>query len=317
MAYNLKESDIIQWKKSGYVVLKDVIDKNLINECKKMMENKYSTIENSCKDFGSNGDLEFPSNTILDKVTIHENLIDIVKLLLNSDDILLIQSDAWSKPGIEDKGILKNTDQRMHMDYGNNTLLHVGEWDNPEAVSAIVYLSDINITGGGTAVAPRKGLNDELYKPPYIYMPGIQNYKFTNDRVHTENYMKSIDKKCWNYRQKLYKREIIPNYELGDILFYRLDVWHRGTPVNIGKIRNVMNLVWKKKECFWINMWNPGWTRKAYYGFLEKLFVEMTPKQREILGVPAVGHSYWNRKNIKLLKDRYPKINIEPYLSKL
>tara|TARA_B100000674_G_C37881892_1_gene934729 strand:+ start:324 stop:1277 length:954 start_codon:yes stop_codon:yes gene_type:complete len=317
MIYNLKKSDIFQWQELGYVILKNVIDGNLINECKKLMENKYSTIENSCKDFGSNGELEFPSGTILDNLTIHENLIDIVKILLKSNNILLTMSDAWSKAGTENKSILKNTDQRMHMDYGNNTFLHIGDWHKPEAVSAIIYLSDTNITGGGTAIVPRKGENDELYKQPYIYMPGLRNYKFTNDRVHTENYMKQIDKKCWNYRQKLYKREIIPKYEIGDILFYRLDVWHRGTPVNIGKIRNVVNLQWKKKECFWINIWNPGWTRKAYYGFLEKLFVEMTPKQREILGIPAVNHKYWNKKNIKLLKERYPKINIKPYLSNL
>ena len=104
---------------------------------------------------------------------------------------------------------------------------------------------------------------------------------------------------------------------MGDILFYRLDLWHRGTPVKKGEVRFVVNLLWKKKECFWINCWNPGWTKKMYYGYLEDLFTNMSPLQRSVLGVPLPGDSYWDIDKINLLKIRYPGINIEPYLIKL
>ena len=72
-----------------------------------------------------------------------------------------------------------------------------------------------------------------------------------------------------------------------------------------------------KKECFWINCWNPGWTKKMYYGSLEKLFSNMTPIQRSILGVPLPGDKYWNIKKINILKMRYPNIDIEPYINGL
>jgi len=78
-----------------------------------------------------------------------------------------------------------------------------------------------------------------------------------------------------------------------------------------------MNLLWKKKECFWINQWNPGWTKNMYYGSIEKLFTEMTPIQRSILGIPLPGDKYWNIENINLLKVRYPTIDITPYINKL
>ena len=56
--------------------------------------------------------------------------------------------------GNTDTSKFKNTNQRMHMDYGNNTFLHPPDWDSPEAVSMIIYFSDVSITGGGTAVFP-------------------------------------------------------------------------------------------------------------------------------------------------------------------
>ena len=91
------------------------------------------------------------------------------KQLLNTDDILLAQSDAWRKT---DKNSL-NSDQRMHMDYGNNTFLHPSDWNMPEAVAIIIYFSDINDTGGGTAIIPRQ--NDDLC----IAEPRTTSYKKT------------------------------------------------------------------------------------------------------------------------------------------
>ena len=61
----------------------------------------------------------------------------------------------------------------MHMDYGNNTFLHPADWYSPETVAIIIYLSDTNLTEGGTAVVPRIDNNDELYQFPYINMPGL------------------------------------------------------------------------------------------------------------------------------------------------
>ena len=62
-----------------------------------------------------------------------------------------------------------------------------------------------------------------------------------------------------------------------------------------------MNLLWKKKECTWINTWNPGWTKKMYYGNVEDLFTNLTPLQRSLLGVPMPGDKYWTIQKIELL----------------
>tara|TARA_Y100000816_G_C26050288_1_gene550608 strand:+ start:185 stop:1129 length:945 start_codon:yes stop_codon:yes gene_type:complete len=309
---------IDQWKKQGFTIIKNVVDSELVNKCENFLNKKYNSESNCCKDFGSlNGELEFPSGEIIDQISINENIIKIVKKMLNTDNITLIQSDAWSKYGEINVKKNSNKDQRMHMDYGNNTFLHPSSWEDPEVVSIIIYFSDTKITGGGTSVVPKQGKNDILYQPPYINMPGQNNYPFINNKQLSEKYFYKYHPEIYNFRKKLYDREIITSPNVGDILFYRLDTWHRGTPVNNGCIRNVMNLAWKKSECTWINNWNRGWTKKMYYGNIEKLFVDMTPIQRATLGIPLPGDGYWNIHKLQLLKKRYPNLNTTPYISKL
>ena len=304
------------WKKNGYMLLSNVLDDTILNDSIKYLKKIYNTKKTASNDFGSDGKLEFPTNKIIDFITLNENLIEIVENLLN-DEILLVQSDTWSKYGTQDFSSFSNNNQRMHMDYGNNMFLHPADWNNPEAVAAIVYFSDTSITGGGTALVPRNEKTLDLYKPPYVNMPGIANYLFYNDKNHAEIEMQKAGLDIIKFREKLYNNEIILKPNIGDVLFYRLDLWHRGTPVNIDKHRIVMNLLWKKKSCHWINQWNPGWTRSMYYTWLENIFVDLTPKQRAVLGIPLPGNKYWNKTTIKYLKSRYPKINCDPYLSKL
>ena len=311
MIYNI---NLEKWKKEGYFITNNLIPKNVILESEKLMNNLYKNNELQVKDFGSQGKLEFPSNTIIDNIVINENIIKYVQELLNENEILLVQADAWGKVGNSNFSESSNNDQRMHMDYGNNSFLHPPEWDNPECVSMIIYLSDTNKTLGGTSVVPRNDSNDELYKFPYKHMPGISNNPFINDKKSAENYFKSQNIEVYNFRKKLYENEIVTNPNIGDILFYRTDIWHRGTPVKEGKIRFVINLLWKKKECYWINTWNPGWTKNMYYGYVEELFTNMSPLQRSILGVPLPDDEYWDEGKLKLLKMRYPKIDINPYL---
>lgn len=308
---------IKQWNNEGYFLGQNIINHQLILESNKLLNKMYDNGLLNVKDFGSNGKLEFPSNTILDKITLNENIIHIVQKLLNTDDILLSQADTWGKKGTDDYSEQSNNDQRMHMDYGNNSFLHPSPWNDPECVSMIIYLSDTNDTFGGTSIVPRKGENDELYQTPYKNMPGIANNPFFNDKNNSENYFQSNDKEIYDFRQKLYLNEIILKPNIGDILFYRLDTWHRGTPVKNNKVRFVMNLLWKKKECYWINCWNPGWTKNMYYGYLEELITNMSPLQRSVLGIPKPGDKYWNMHKIYFLKIRYPKIDIQPYVDNL
>ena len=313
----MNSDQINKWKNEGYLVLNNIINDDILEQSRNFIKNMYQKGELSVKDFGSNGKLEFPTNSILDHLTLNSNLINIVKTLLNTSEILLVQSTAWGKEGNSNYFNSSNNDQRMHMDYGNNTFLHPSGWNNPEAVAIIIYLSDVNETEGGTSCVPREGDLDELYQEPYLNMPGIGGLPFINDKETAEKYFKVEHPEIYKFRQKLYQREKVLKPNFGDILLYRLDLWHRGTPVKQGKIRFVMNLLYKKKDAFSINCWNPGWTKKMYYGEIEKFITNISPEQRAVLGIPLPGDKYWNIHKIQQMELRYPKIDIEPYLSKL
>ena len=41
--------------------------------------------------------------------------------------------------------------------------------------------------------------------------------------------------------------------------------------------------------------------------------VGLSPKQRSVLGIPAVGDRYWNAETVGLLAERYPGIDTAPY----
>lgn len=110
------------------------------------MQGLFENKELLAIDFGSEGKLEFPSRTVLDQITLNENIIHSVQKLLGTDDILLAQSDGWGKIGKDDYTTHSNNNQRLHMDYGNNTFLHPAPWNKPEQVAIIVYLSDIKDT---------------------------------------------------------------------------------------------------------------------------------------------------------------------------
>ena len=194
----LTNNEIQSWRKKGYVIAKNLLDPILIKQCCQFMNKKCDSIEKVSPGFGST-ELQFPTNEIIDQITLNQTLIDTVKTLLQTNDILLSQSDAWSKGGFaanrNTRSQHKNNNQRIHMDYGNHTFLHIHSWDKPDCVAAIVYLSDTTETGGGTAFVSRLGIDDEAYQTPYLKMPGQLDYTFSNDKDHAENYFKKIIQK--------------------------------------------------------------------------------------------------------------------------
>ena len=313
----LSSYEIDKWRNQGYLIIRDLFNKKLMNKCIELMNSKYYDEESACEDFGSKGDLEFPSNTILDWLSVDSDLIKCVKQLLNCNEISLIQSDAWGKAGKETDTEFNNNDQRMHMDYGNNTFLHPDTWDSPEAVALIIYLSDTSEIGGQTALVPKNKLTEEFYNYPYVNMPGQGNFKFINDAQTAENYFKENHPQVYNFRQKLYDKEIKVKAKPGDVLFYRLDLWHRGTPVNEGKTRFLSNLLYKKRDCYWINTWNSSFSKKMYYGYLERFIENLSPLQRSVIGIPLPGDDYWTLEKIYLLKCRYINMDISEYINKL
>ena len=259
-------------------------------------------------DFGSaDRKFEFPTTIKpLDDLVLNEQLIVAVQQLLDTPDVRLLQADLWPKIGVEvdEHNAQANTDQRMHMDYGNNTVLHP-DWQTPEAVAAIIYYDDCEHTAGGTAFVLREGDTDPVYQAPFIHMPGQAGKPFFNDRNTVENWFDKNDPDAHKLRSLLYDRERLVNFKPGTILFYRHDLWHRGTPATPGALRRVHNLAWRRADARGWSNWNEGWARQSYYGHVESIIGRSTPLQRSLLDFPLPGDSYWTRQRLDNVEARF------------
>lgn len=336
--HKLDKEHIDEWRKTGCTVVNNLLPKSFINTVVKKLENKFDnemhTIKAGKWDFGSRGILEFPcDDKTLNSMTIHPNIIRAVKDLLQDNNILLSQSDIWPKYGQHNNDNASmasnnNFDQRIHMDYGNNMLVHPCDWNNPEAVAIIIYLSDEQECGGSTTVVPKhlsatssSSSSDYVYDEPYIHMPGIDDKPFINNKMMAEKMMKNSYPISYAIREELYNREKGINYTKGTVLFYRLDTWHRGTPIKEGKIRYVQNLVFKRKNADWVLNWNSSVARKMYQQnkIVEQLIVNSTVEQRTVLGFPDLNSKYWTEKTLLNVEARYKNtpFDIMPYRNAL
>jgi hypothetical protein len=318
----LTTEQIETWKRKGAVVMQlpaEVVAPSL------NWLNEHFTLEQvdpEHLDFGSpDRRFEFPTRVPeLDDLVLSEQLILAVQQLLDCDDIRLLQADLWPKIGVasQDHDAQANTDQRMHMDYGNNMMLHP-DWHNPEAVAAIIYYDSDELTAGGTAYVPRQGDNDPVYQSPYIHMPGQAGKPFFNDRTTVENWFANNDPEAHALRSQLYEREQVVKFKPGTILFYRHDLWHRGTPVAPGQLRRVHNLAWRRSDARGWSNWNEGWARQGYYGHVESIIGRSSPLQRSLLDFPLPGDGYWTKQRIDNVAARFGYYGFDstPYLDAL
>jgi hypothetical protein len=215
-------------------------------------------------------------------------------------DLRLTQSEPWPKYGhaasIGDA--LDNQDQRMHVDYPNHSLTHPADWNSPEAVSILLYFDAVEDCGGATQFVPRDGPEDPAYQGALVRTPGLAGLDFVNDRTRAAAYLRQAAPETAKWREEnLYARARSVHYQPGNVLFYRQDLWHRGTPMHPGTIRLLHNMTFRRSDCEWISTVHKGWAWAMYRSskVMVKLLAEGSVEQRCVLGFPSPGHAYWTR----------------------
>ncbi len=322
----LGADQLVSWRQQGYAFVDGLIPTSLIERAESdalaFFPKPQTSGAKHFNTFGSGQNFVFPSSSsAVNELTMAPELLIAVSALLGESlaDLRLSQSDLWPKYG--DGSITKRedwTEQRMHCDYPNHTLLHPPQWDNPEAVEIIIYLSDSEECGGATALVPREGPNDPAYTWPIFNMPGVQDRPYINSRVEAESYLAEYYPNIADFRAaNLYPRERVARYRRGSVLFYRHDTWHRGRPVNDGTCRIVQNLTFKKADSEWLNVLHPGWCWSMYgkHQTMERWIAQASVEQRALLGFPKPGHSYWSFETVAAVEGRYGAFDIDmsPY----
>jgi len=324
----LTTAQILGWREQGFALVEGVFPTALLAQARDdalaLFPPAGSPEAEAMTDFGSGGQMTFPaSSAAVNALTLHPRLLRAVSELLGVEvlDLRLTQSDLWPKYGRRTKagGEADNSDQRMHCDYPNHTLTHPPPWYAPEAVELILYLSDEAACGGATAVVPRTGNDDDpAYRWPIDRTPGVGSLDWINDRSSAEGYLARLAPEVASWRaEHLYRREVLARYRFGTLLLYRHDTWHRGTPLQPGCLRLVLNMTLRKAGSDWVSTLHPGWAWAMYRPsrVMERLIASATVEQRCVLGFPKPGHPYWTPETIAAVKARYADLGIDmaPY----
>lgn len=313
------------WRERGFAFVSGLFESELIERLRAdalaVFPAPGSPAAAKARDFGSGGRLIFPARSeAFNGLTLHTRLLASIAQLLEvaTSGLRLTQSDLWPKYGqTGNPTAYDNDDQRMHVDYPNHTLVHPSPWDRPEAVELIVYLDHVADCGGATALVPREGAGDPAYRWPIVDSPGIADLDWINDRASAEADFARRRPALAGWRASLYEREQRVHFAPGDVLLYRHDLWHRGTPLTPGSLRLAHNITYRKAAAEWIGVLHPGWSWSAYHSskFFERLIATATVEQRTVLGFPAPGSDYWCAETLAAVEARYSALgmNTDPY----
>lgn len=312
----LAPAEVASWRNQGFAFVSGLFDAALVAELKRDALRRFPAAGTpeaaAIADFGSAGQLNFPAQSAaFNAITLHPRLLCAVSQLLGLpvSDLRLTQSDLWPKYGRDTDvtSALDNDDQRIHVDYPNHTLAHPTPWGRPEAVELILYLDHVQDCGGPTAVVPRSGPDDPAYRWPIVDTPGVAELDYVNDRARAEAYFAEQRPDLAAWRASLYQRERVVRFQPGDVLFYRHDTWHRGTPLLPGRMRLAHNITYRNAGAEWISVLHVGWAWSTYRKnkFLERLIAHASLAQRAVLGFPQPGSSYWCAQTIAAVEARY------------
>ena len=321
----LSPGQVTQWRQCGFTLVDGVIPPALLSSARQEADSAFASAGSldPVRDFGSGGRMEFPTgHGPLDAITLHPRILRACAQLLASPvrELRLTQSDVWAKYGHAQKNgdERSNDDQRMHMDYPNHYITHPPGWDEPEAVEMILYFDDVSSCGGATALVPRQGTEDPAYRMPYVAMPGVGALGWINDRSAAEAELERTAPEVAEFRRThLYPREALARFGPGTLLFYRHDLWHRGTWLKPGTRRLAMNLTFCRAGAEWVHPVHAGSAWRMYRAdqSTETFIAQASIDQRCALGFPPPGHPHWTDERIEAVRARYEPLGMDvtPY----
>lgn len=226
-----------------------------------------------------NGDLRDSFPFVVDSLndlTVREDLIDWCAGVIGSDNLAMSDALLGSK-----YGGLKDFDQPLHQDFGNNDLAYPRRDGGFLQVTTILYLTDVGPGDGPTAVVPRDH-----------YQAGLEPFLEPG--------------------HPLQEHERAVTVPAGTLLLYDTLTYHRGTSMtDPNASRHVLFVQYADAGHRWIGKHAYGHAggRPEMNRFMERA----TPRQREVIGFPSVGESYWTPETRAGVARRYPGMDLTPY----
>lgn len=220
----------------------------------------------------------FADGEALNDMALHPAMIDYVERVLGTTEVAWNQSLIFAKyPG-------PDFSQQHHCDFMNNTLVFPRDEGDYRQVNVILYYSDVTPDLGPTCVLPYSVATLRPGRPV-----------LTADE-HPD----------------LYAREVQACLPAGGALIYAQSTYHRGSAFTATSgARFSHHFVYRPAARQYMG-WTP-WPKISAHPGVVGIIERATPRQRELLGFPAVGDPYWTEETIAGTAARYPGLDPTPY----
>ncbi|MGD0882175.1 MAG: phytanoyl-CoA dioxygenase family protein [Acidimicrobiales bacterium] len=225
----------------------------------------------------------FPfADEALNRLVVHDAVIDLAEALLGTDRLRLYQGMATAKyPGLRDE-----YEQLLHVDYANHTLVVPRDDVGYQHLELFVYLSDVTAETAATRMVSRRLTGGIPVERTYL---GFDQYA------------------------PLYDAEVPAVGPAGSVLAYRPDVYHRGSAMTAGEdARFLLHAAYKPEATDWLgfNTWPVAGEGMEWHRFVGVA----TVRQLTVLGFPEPGHPYWTPETLAGVGARYPALDMAPWI---
>ena len=228
--------------------------------------------------FAGHRTFPFSSEGKLNRLVVHPHLIKFAEAALGSRDIRLYQAGLWAK-----YAGAANYSQPFHRDRNHSlvpTRAEPGWW----FLEGFLYLNDVDEKSGAPELLRRE--DAPAVDPGGVLEPGVS----------PEAYAKSV---------------AAPGRK-GSFLAYRGDVWHRAVDLEArGSSRFILIVCFKLAGQDWIG-YDPMNKIVDHWRF-PTFVANSTPRELEVIGIPAPGHAFWTLSGVEALSLKYPGLDVEPW----
>jgi len=217
----------------------------------------------------------------LNRLAVHDALIDLAEELLGTDRLRLYQGVVTVKYS----GLRDEYEQLLHVDYGNHTLVVPRADTGYQHLELFVYLSDVTPDTAATRLVSRQ----------------------LTEGIPVERTYLSLDEYA-----AMYEAEVPASGPAGSVLAYRPDVYHRGTAMRTPeRARLLLHVAYRPADAEWIgyNAWPIAGEGFAWHRFVAHSNV----RQLTLLGFPEPGHPYWTPETLAGVGARYPTLDMGPW----
>lgn len=214
----------------------------------------------------------------LNHLAVNRDLVDAAERLLETQDLEVYKIELWAK-----YSGAANYDQAHHRDYGNHSLVVPRADRQHTQMTTFMMLSDVTADDAPTKLVPLK----------FSWEVPLSTRQLALG--------------------ELFDHEVAATAPAGSLLIYKTDVFHRGSDfTGVQRSRFMMLVDFQQRGWRWQG--KMSWPHRANMPGMCEAIVRMTPRERDLFGWPPPGSEYWNEQTIADVAERYPGLDMAPYL---